>query len=205
MLSSRVILMSCALFVSAFVQAQESGIAYDCSQVELGSIDPDLLTQAERVALLDDSLNESIDAFTRCMDGAQEQAAEAVGASGGAGGGGDAESGEGSGSSSANGESEEAGEEAQAEGVEGEVSAEAQEALAKQAQAQENTQEQQSQEQTRRTKTRKSKGGKKNEIIAPKDNDQILCVSLYDAIQSETDAEQKESLIQQYKDYGCNE
>jgi hypothetical protein len=46
-------------------------------------------------------------------------------------------------------------------------------------------------------------GGAENQVIAPKDNDSIVCKILYEEIGNETDDLKKAGLRKQYKDYSC--
>lgn len=48
-----------------------------------------------------------------------------------------------------------------------------------------------------------SSSGKKNTIIAPKDNDLAVCNILWDAVLAEKDSKAKTKLEKQYKNYNC--
>ncbi|MGB3727232.1 MAG: hypothetical protein WA981_15890 [Glaciecola sp.] len=55
------------------VQVNEGSIEpYDCTNVALDDIDKSLLTREERIALLDNSLQESIDSYSTCVASATQ-------------------------------------------------------------------------------------------------------------------------------------
>ena len=155
--------------------------AYDCTRVEIAEVDPNKLTEDEQIALLEESLFSSIDKYSSCMEQVQSQmAASGGGGSNGSGsGGGSTSSGSGTGeaASESNTDSQQATQPSDAEASNTNATVD-------------NT-----------LKTGDS--GAKNQVIAPKDNDSIVCGMLYEEISKETDESVKAGLVKQYKSYDC--
>ena len=153
--------------------------AYECTQVGLDQIDPALLTKEERIALLDNNLNKSIDNFSTCVSSAQ---ASMAGGGNGQGLGGDEGFVTGEGAQSDSNEpmpqSEDVGDEST--DVNQEINSQI-----------------------------PTKGGESGStpttrgIIPPKDNDKIICKLLFQEIKKTTDTAMIEGLKEQYSNYKC--
>jgi len=158
-------------------QGTKISSAYECTQVSLENTDADLLTKEERLALLDQSLSDSINSYTSCIDTVQD--AMSGGGSGGGQGGG-----AGSGGMSAGGQSE------------------------GQAQVNESSEAQSSQQSQAGTEPAAPANTQQNPaergVIAPKDNDSIICKLLFDEIQKSSGVS-RTGLEKQYKDYMCGQ
>lgn len=155
---------------------------YDCTGVKLEEIDPNSLTKAEQLALLDGALLDSVDRYSSCINQVQNEMA-----SGGSGGsnGGDGQSGN-TGS----------GTESLAESI-------AQEANdATEVPSEPKTD---SDDKAKQVDVAQHQGQNKINagVVKPKDNDAIICQILYDAIATEQDTATKDGLKAQYKDYKC--
>lgn len=179
----------CALAIvaitSAFAMQQNSEFpttSHECTQVTLDDIDESLLTKEEKIARLDVSLSDSIDSYTTCVNTVQKQMA-----------------GGGSGSNSGGGSAGEQGAESASGGVQSAAGGE---------QSQEKTQTGQQQstgsqagssavEQSQNSTTNVKRG-----VVAPKDNDSIICTLLYEEIQK-ANADSLVGLEKQYQDYKC--
>ncbi len=147
--------------------------AYDCTQVTIDELDEALLTREERIARMDNSLSESIDQYSVCMSAVTSNASEAGGGQGADGQGGAGQSGT---------------------GDAGGVSGDDQNQLGQAQDSQAGSRAVNSQSST---STPKPRG-----VIAPKDNDSIICTLLYNEIQSASGAS-LEGLKKQYEDYKC--
>ncbi|WP_157795512.1 hypothetical protein [Pseudoalteromonas ruthenica] len=76
----------------------------------------------------------------------------------------------------------------------------------KQAQGQNEMLQQQAQNNTEvDDKERKAGPGREQQVVAPKDNDSIICTMLYEEIQKETNEATRSALLQQYEDYRCTQ
>lgn len=179
------------LFTSPVISAawqQSTGSAYECTQVSLDEIDPALLTKEERIALLDNSLSDSIDQFSSCVSSVQQQSA----------------SGQGQGSGAGQGQGQSAGE----AGLEGQQASEGEQSGEGQS-AQEMPEmsgqpADQSLPQAGQTpNTSNSSTPSQRGVIPPKDNDKIICKLLYDEITKTTNADMLKGLKEQYTNYKC--
>lgn len=63
-------------FYSSAQSELDPATAYDCTTVQLEEVDPSQLTEAERVAMLEDSLFSSVDEYSTCMDQVQTEMVE---------------------------------------------------------------------------------------------------------------------------------
>lgn len=158
---------------------QRVGVAYDCTGVEMAEIDPATLTKAERILLMENALLESVNRYSTCLDKVQSDMSQSQ--SSGSAGGGDGD---------INGQ-----EQSQLEKSEQRVSS-AEQNL-------ELTNSTMDQQTTTEREKMHSGGGKEQQVVAPKDNDSIICTMLYEEIQKETNDATREALVQQYKDYQC--
>lgn len=194
-MGTKALLITClttALGFQACAQTNtyQKGAAYDCTGVEVEHVDPKRLTKAEQIALLENSLLNSVDRYSKCIAKVQSQMA----ASGGGGGG--------SGTESEGGES--------GEGAQGAEPGE-QEGLGSQEGATEGMEGQTTTSQTNSASgtvpnpTQSGGGGKRNQVIPPKDNDNIICALLWDEITNSTDEAEKQGLIKEYEDLKCSE
>jgi hypothetical protein len=163
--------------------------AYDCTIVELDAVDEASLTTAERIALMDVSLFDSIDKHDNCID----QVVSDNAASG---------SGQGSGAGLAGGGLEGA----DGENIEGENSSDVS-AGENGSRQSENTTEQANSEDTtnkQRDNINQADGnGAKNQDIAVKDNDTAVCRLLKDELKIETDPKKQSELKEIYNSYQC--
>jgi hypothetical protein len=156
------------------VQMSSPTNAYECTQVSLADLDPALLTKQERIALLDGSLQDSIDNYSSCVSSVQQNMS-----------GGGAGSGQGDGSEGADGTDESADSTATTdEGLETETPP-TEQAI------------------TEPTTSEKSITPAQRGVIAPKDNDKIICKLLFKEIQSIDDPDMLKGLKQQYNNYKC--
>jgi hypothetical protein len=160
-------------------QASEYPVSsYECTQVTISDIDESLLTTEEKIARLDNSLSESIDSYTSCVNAVQK-AMSGGGSGSGSGSGGGA--GEQEAQSSGAGFSGEESENSQTN-EQGRVSNQAGSVPA-------------APTQTPPTEVKRG-------VVAPKDNDSIICKLLYDEIQN-ADPASLAGLEKQYQDYKC--
>ncbi len=156
--------------------------AYECTQVTLDDIDTALLTKEERVALLEESLSKSIDSYSTCVSSVTQAMASAQEASGGAVGQGNATDAGGMGDTRNNNES-------------GNM------ALANQSQS-EGAQSQQQIPVANMPPSAQSTASIRG-IIAPKDNDKIICKLLFQEITKTQDPDMLKGLKEQYSNYKC--
>ncbi|WP_371194848.1 hypothetical protein [Glaciecola sp. SC05] len=167
---------------STFSQTQSSQefpvSAYECTQVSLDEIDESLLTREERIARLDMTLSDSIDSYTSCVNTVQNDM------SGGGGGGG-----KGAGTGTSAGAGQQAGQANQA-GQADAPEENNQASGAPQAGSASLPTENQSSSRVQRG------------IVAPKDNDSIICKLLFDEIQKASGTSAA-GLEKQYRDYQC--
>lgn len=152
--------------------------AYECTQVALEDIDPSLLTKQERIALLDGSLSESIDSYSTCVGAVQQNMGNGAG-NGGAGG--DGASGDGAGGNLSGDSANEMPTENNNQGAPQQESPPPIDDSTKQ----ENI-----------TPTQR-------DVIAPKDNDKIICKLLFQEIQKINDPDMLAGLKEQYSNYKC--
>ena len=178
---------SCVLAQSAVSTPSQQLQVYDCTGVKLDEVDPQSLTKAEQLALLDGALLDSVDRYSSCMNQVQSNMSS----------GGNAGNGAANGSDSAN-ESAEDNVSAQAESL-----PQAHEESDKTAEQLETLDEESSSEGVSTPKQNKGSDKTKLGVVKPKDNDAIICQILYDAIASEQDPVTLEGLKGQYKDYKC--
>lgn len=170
----------CSILLLTSANAQEGqnlpqASAYECTQVALEDIDPALLTKQERIALLDGSLSESIDSYSTCVGAVQQNMGNGAGLGG---------EGDGGGSGAGGGDSANADElptETNNQGAPNQtppppiVDATKQENI---------------------TQTQR-------QVIAPKDNDKIICKLLFQEIQKVNDPDMLAGLKEQYSNYKC--
>jgi hypothetical protein len=161
--------------------------AYECTQVAINDIDETLLTKEERIALLDESLTTSIDSYSRCVSlAAQTMSGGGLGQQSAAG--------SGAGDNLENGNSGQAGANTTTETtIDSDV---------EQTQNEDNippSNNNQVSGDTTGTGVTPSPRG----IIAPADNDKIICKLLYQEITNTQDADMLKGLKQQYRNYKC--
>ena len=180
---------SCVLAQSAVSTPSQQLQVYDCTGVKLDEVDPQSLTKAEQLALLDGALLDSVDRYSSCMNQVQSNMSSGGNAGNGAGNGSGAanESAEGNASDQALEESDETAEQPANESTE----------------QVETLDEKSSSEGESTPKQNKGSDKSKLGVVKPKDNDAIICQILYDAIASEQDPVTLEGLKGQYKDYKC--
>ncbi|MFC4701129.1 hypothetical protein ACFO4O_13225 [Glaciecola siphonariae] len=156
--------------------------SHECTQVSIGEIDELLLTREEKIARMDASLSESIDSYATCVDTVVQQM------SGGG-------SGAGSAQSTASGDSSGVGTGADANGQE--------QAATGTTNAVNEGQRAQSQAGSSPANQPSSASSRiKRQVVAPKDNDSIICTLLYEEI-LKAEASSLDGLEKQYADYGC--
>ncbi len=160
---------------SLAVKAQDQ--AYDCTIVSLDEIDQSNLSKEQRIALLEQSLQDSIDSYEYCISVITTNTSNS---GGGAGGGGGSEGG-GSGSSNSNSQGE-----GNSEASEGQAST--------QGIANRNNRDNQD---------RPAGSGAQDQKVEAKDNDAAVCELLREELQLETDPNKKQQLRDIYKDYRC--
>ena len=167
---------------SAFAMQQNNEFpttSHECTQVTLDDIDESLLTKEEKLARLDVSLSDSIDSYTTCVNTVQQQ----MSGGGSGGGGGTGEQGV---QSASGGVQSAAGNEQSQEkkqiGQQQSGGSQAGSSAVKQSQ---------------NTTTNVKRG-----VLAPKDNDSIICTLLYEEIQK-ANADSLAGLEKQYQDYKC--
>jgi hypothetical protein len=156
--------------------------AYECTQVSLEDVDSALLTKQERIALLDDSLTDSIDSYSSCVSSAAQNM-----------------SGGGSGQGAGGGQS--GSEEANAqqnlddlENIEGTQSSQQKDPIDLPQEIPETAQIP--------TKGIGSNPATRG-IIPPKNNDKIICKLLFQEITKTQDPDMLKGLKQQYSNYKC--
>lgn len=155
--------------------------AYECTQVALDDVNQALLTKEERIALLDDSLYASIDSYSTCVSAVAQNKS-----GGGAGqGASDAGSGQTALAESGGGSAGSLQEEANAAGTNG------------------NDEIPPMQNRIGASISGKSSTTSVRGIIAPKDNDRIICKLLYQEITKTQDPDMLKGLRQQYNNYAC--
>jgi len=155
-------------------QSTKVSSAYECTQVTLDDADSALLTKEERLALLDQSLSDSINSYTSCIDTVQD---EMSGGGSGSGQGGTS----GSGSASTSGQQSQNNESAESES---------------------SGQPQAGSEPTEPSNTQHNPV--ERGVVAPKDNDSIICKLLFEEIQKSSGVS-RTGLEKQYKDYMCGQ
>lgn len=158
---------------------------YDCTGVKLDEVDPQSLTKAEQLALLDGALLDSVDRYSSCINQVQNNMAGGGGAAGGGGvSGGDQE-----------------GTNAQAESI-AQAPAESEEQT-EQNVGDASEQIESIEDEQSNPKQHNGRNKTKAGIVKPKDNDAIICQILYDAIAGEQDEVTRKGLQAQYNDYKC--
>jgi hypothetical protein len=163
--------------------------AYDCTIVELDAVDEVSLTTAERIALMDASLLDSIDKHDNCID----QVVSNNAASG---------SGQGSGAGLAG----EGIEGADGESTEGENSSDVNGVENGSGQSESTTEQANNEDATnkQRDHTHQAGGnGAKNQDIEIKDNDSAVCRLLKDELKIEADPKKQSELKEIYNSYQC--
>lgn len=167
-------------------EAQQSVTsAYECTQVALEDIDSGLLTKQERIALLDNSLSESIDSYSSCVSSAAQNMS-----GGGSGQGSEAlDNGQGGSQNANNQQMDDALE------MEGGQQSEA-------PQEQSNIPEEMPETSQVPIKGTGSTSVPRG-IIPPKDNDKIICKLLFQEIQKTQNPDMIKGLTQQYSNYKC--
>ncbi|WP_440056723.1 hypothetical protein ACSLBF_17735 (plasmid) [Pseudoalteromonas sp. T1lg65] len=173
--------------MSSYAQNElDPSSAYDCTAVELDAVDASKLTKEEQIALLEESLFNSVDKYSTCMEKVQKKMSASTAKGSGANGGGAGANGAsgsngGSGASAGTGASESA---ATSSGSSANS---------------ENTNTSNSETNSNRS----GSSGAENKIVAPKDNDSVVCGMIYEEIGKESDPVAKEKLKEQYKQYNC--
>ncbi|MFT7387587.1 MAG: hypothetical protein ACI8VC_000828 [Candidatus Endobugula sp.] len=186
MLKKIYLLMSLSMIISytyaqGIQQTAESSLpttASDCTMVTLDNRADNMLTKAERIAQMDNALQDSIDKYDQCVgqvvthnaasDAGAESAAE------------ESESGEeGSSGNNSNNSNDNSG------------SAPNLDSITDQAISQ------------RENKRESSSNGAKNQEIAPNDNDSAVCRLLKDELTVETDPKKQGELTEIYNNYNC--
>jgi len=191
MLKKTYILMILCLFTS-YIQAQDTQqntdntqaiTAYDCTTVALESGAGEMLTKAERIAQMDNSLLDSIDKHDQCVE--QVITNNAAAASGG--------------SAAVGAEGSEAEGEESSNGNENESESES-EANTSSATGQAN-----SERETNNSEydSEPSNNGAKDQRIDPKDNDSAVCRLLKDELKIEKDSKKQNELKEIYNNYDC--
>ncbi|MFT6103058.1 MAG: hypothetical protein ACJATV_000663 [Granulosicoccus sp.] len=187
MLKKTYLLMILCLFTS-YIQAQDTQqnadntqarTAYDCTIVALESGAGEILTKAERIAKMDNSLLDSIDKHDQCVE--QVVTNNAAAASGGVAAGGAEESeAEGEESSTGNGNESEANTSSA-------------------------TEQANSERETNNSEydSEPSNNGAKDQRIDPKDNDSAVCRLLKDELKIEKDSKKQNELKEIYNNYDC--
>jgi hypothetical protein len=172
-------------------QAYETS-AYECTQVSLDKVDQALLTREERIALLDNTLTSSIDSYSSCVSSVAQNMS-----GGGSGQGSDLDSAQSGASNQPNGD--------QATG--NRLSLTPEKAIA----GLEGGEQVQNKEsaippninQVPNTPSSNGATSAPRGIIAPKDNDKIICKLLFQEITKVQDADMLKGLEQQYRNYQC--
>jgi hypothetical protein len=171
---------------SAFAMQQNNEFpttSHECTQVTLDDIDESLLTKEEKLARLDVSLSDSIDSYTTCVNTVQQQMSG--GGSGGNSGGGGGTGEQGVQSASGGVQSAAGNEQSQEKKQIGQQQSGGSQAGSSAVKQSQNT-------------TTNVKRG----VLAPKDNDSIICKLLYEEIQK-ANADSLAGLEKQYQDYKC--
>lgn len=174
-----VMLMTASTSYAWLQEGQQSlTSAYECTQVSLEDVDSTLLTKQERIALLDDSLTDSIDSYSSCVSSAAQNMSG--GGSGQDGGGGQ------SGSQDADGQQD-------LDDLEN-IESQQQNPI-------DLTQEipEAAQIPTKGNGSTPSTRG----IIPPTNNDKIICKLLFQEITKTQDPDMLKGLKQQYSNYKC--
>ena len=182
-LSGLLLAISVSLHAQSSLQSNASVqqvSVYDCTGVKLDEVDPQSLTRAEQIALLDGALLDSVDRYASCINQVQADMAS----SGGGSGSGNAANGVETLSANQSEQQNDAGDGLSDETQEIELSETV-------------TESQETSE--KRSGTDLSKLG----VVKPKDNDAIICKILYDAIIGEQDDTTRKGLEAQYQDYEC--
>jgi len=172
----------------AWLQEDQSNVtsAYECTQVAIEDIDSALLTKKERIALLDDSLIESIDSYSSCVSSAAQNM------SGGG-------SGQSEGGSSGNGQSG-------SQSNSGDQNVDKLENVIGEQTALQQEQSELPQEMPETAQTPIKGNGSTSAprgIIPPKNNDKIICKLLFQEITKTQDPDMLKGLKQQYTNYKC--
>ena len=173
----RLFLIACLGALSLFTIAQDAYVpqsAYDCTMVNTDDVDASQLTIIERIALEELAFFASIEGYSSCMGQVQAQAAKEIGA--GAGGG------SGSGAGESEGENGADGDEAASDGL----AADTHKAMA-----------------SRPPRGDSRRNGAKDKVLAPKDNDSIVCQILHEEINNENNRQKKADLQKEYRKYNC--
>ena len=170
-------------------QTQDVSSAYDCTQVTLQDIDESLLTKEEKLALLDDALSDSIDAYSTCVSTVQTDMASASGQTAG-GGGGVGDGAENGSANSAGTQTEQGDARNQQASASNENDTQEFESGGMQAGSEPVAE-------STSTTTEVQRG-----IVTPKDNDSIICKLLFAEIEK-AQGSAKSGLEKQYKEYQC--
>ena len=186
---------SCVLAQSAVSTPSQQLQVYDCTGVKLDEVDPQSLTKAEQLALLDGALLDSVDRYSSCMTQVQSNMSSGGNAGSGSAKGNGSENGSGEGNASGQAESLPQTQEASDETAE--------QAVNESTEQVETLDENSSSEGVSTPEQNKGSDKTKLGVVKPKDNDAIICQMLYDAIASEQDPVTLEGLKGQYKDYKC--
>lgn len=175
-LQSAILTLACFSFFSVAQAAQDVPVsAYECTQVSLDDVDESLLTREERIARMDIALSDSIDSYTSCVNTVQNEMS-----------GGGSGAGSGSGSEFAEGSEQQDG---QADATEQSTP------------VQQSSGSPQAGSEPTRTQNQTTTSAPRG-VIAPKDNDSIICKLLFDEMQK-TNGSALTGLEKQYRDYQC--
>jgi hypothetical protein len=165
--------------------------AYECTQVTLNDYDEQLLTRAEKIALMDQSLSDSIDNYTVCVNTVQ------LDMSGGGSG-----SGLGSGEAGGNDAGDQAAQSSgNGPGTSEQQGSESSDANRTNEQSQSNGASQAGTVPVN-NQSQSTTSSAKRGVVAPKDNDSIICQLLFDEINQASGAA-LEGLEKQYREYQC--
>jgi hypothetical protein len=154
--------------------AHSQGTSADCTDTAIQDHDSTLLTREEKIVLMEQSLFASVNQHDSCMEAMQAQAANEMASGGGAGGG-------------ASGGSD-------GEGMDGD---------AFESEASDAAEPMESETETEDMTEIAGTSGAEDEIIPPKDNDQIVCSIIYEEMTNEQDSAKKAGLQKEYQKYSC--
>ncbi|VAX08074.1 hypothetical protein MNBD_GAMMA26-1720 [hydrothermal vent metagenome] len=173
------------VFVSYSIMAQDAALpksSYDCTRLAINNVDELELTRQEKLDMLEGAFFDSIDRYSECMDRVQADMAKSSG----------------SGNGAANGSSTGSGiNESSSSGTSSHND-------------QQNTNEASTQNVNQSPQPKPIHPGDTlprgapDQVIAPKDNDSIICKILYDEIANESDQAIKSGLIKQHDQYDCS-
>ncbi|MFY8275511.1 hypothetical protein AAEU32_15415 [Pseudoalteromonas sp. SSDWG2] len=150
-------------------------VAHDCTGVEIAEIDPESLTKEERILLMENALLDSVNRYSTCLQKVQTEMAQS--------------------------QSQSAGQDV-SEAQDASNTPAENNSLTAQRPANETHSTMDNASSSEKEK-REIGAGREQQVVAPKDNDSIICTMLYEEIQRETNDATRDALIKQYKDYNC--